>query len=72
MGISPIIMKETFNFNDNNNFSAVTRKCFINKAVLNNFEKFKGKHVCHSLFNKLASLTLSKLGSCFSLNFAIF
>ena len=72
MGISPIIMKETFNFNDNSNFSAVTRKCFINKAVLSNFEKFKGKHVCQSLFNKLASLTLSKLGSCFSLNFAIF
>ena len=37
------------------------RKCSVRKGVLQNFAKFKGKHLCESLFfNKIAGLRLLK------------
>ena len=33
--------------------------CSVRKGVLRNFAKFKGKHLCHSIFlNKVAGLQL--------------
>ena len=35
------------------------RKCSVGQALLKNFAKFTGKHLCHSLFfNKVAALSL--------------
>ena len=37
---------------------AVTRRCFVKKAILRNSAKSTGKHLCHSLFfNKVAGLS---------------
>ena len=51
----------------------------MKKAVLRNFAKFTGKHLCQSLFfNKVASFTLATLlkkrlwHRCFPVNFAKF
>ena len=35
------------------------RRFYVRKGVLRNFGKFRGKHLCHSLFfNKVAGLSL--------------
>ena len=55
------------------------RRCSIKKGVLRNFTKFKGKHLCQSLFiNKNAGLRPAILlkkrlwHKCFPVNFAKF
>ena len=55
------------------------RKCSIRKCVLRNFIKFRGKHLCQSLFfNKVAGLRSATLlkkrlwHRCFPVNFAKF
>ena len=40
---------------------AVSRRCYVKKRVLTNFEKFSGKHLCQSLFfNKVAGSACGK------------
>ena len=47
---------------------AVVMRCSVNKAVLKNFTKFAGKHLCQSLsFNKVPGLRLWH--KCFPVNF---
>ena len=60
-------------------FRGSHRKCSARKAVLRNFAKFTGKHLCQSLiFNKAAGLRLATVlkkrlwHRCFPLNFAKF
>ena len=55
------------------------QRCSIKKCVLENFSKFTGKHLCHSLFfNKVACLRSATLlkarlwHSCFHVNFEEF
>ena len=58
--------KQFFINNDNvrSNFITFTlrsshRRCYLKKGVLKNFAKFKGKHLCQSLFfNKVAGLSM--------------
>ena len=58
---------------------AVARRCSMIKAVLRNFAKFTGKHLCHSLFlNKVVGLRPATLlkrrlwHRCFPVNFVKF
>ena len=60
-------------------FRSSHQKCSIKKGVLKNFTKFKGKHLCQSLFfNKVADFRPSTLlkkrlwRRCFSVNFLKF
>ena len=55
------------------------QRCYMKKGVLRNFTKFKGKHLCQSLFfDKLAGLRPATLlkkklwHRCFPVNFAKF
>ena len=50
---------------------AVVQRCSVKNGVLRNFTKFKGKHLCQSLFfNKVAGLRLWH--KCFPVNFVKF
>ena len=50
---------------------AVVQRCSVKKGVLRNFTKFKGKHLCQSLFfNKVTGLRLWH--KCFPVNFVKF
>ena len=59
-------------------FRSSHRRCSVRKAVLENFAKFTGKHLCQSLFfNKVlgwpATLLKRRLWNrCFSVNFEKF
>ena len=59
-------------------FRSSHRRCSVRKAVLGNFAKFTGKHLCQSLFfNKVlgwpATLLKRRLWNrCFSVNFEKF
>ena len=49
------------------------RGCSVRKAVLRNFEKFTGKHLCQSFFfNKVSLLKKRLWHKCFPVNFAKF
>ena len=61
------------------NIEAATRRVLFKKGVLENFARFTGKHLCHSLFfNKVAGLRPTTLlkkrlwHRCFLVNFAKF
>ena len=86
MKLAPEIMNEVFDIiecsyprRNKLRFRSSHQRCSVRKAVLRNFTKFTGKHLCQSLFfNKVAGLrpaTLLKLRlwhRCFPVNFAKF
>ena len=59
-------------------YESCRRNVFCKEGVLKNFTKFKGKHLCKSLFNKVAGLRPATLikkrvwHRCFTVNFAKF
>ena len=60
------------------NFRSNHSRCSVKKGVLKNFSKSTGKHLCQSLFNKVAGLRSATLlkrrlwHRCFPVNFAKF
>ena len=53
------------------NFRSSRREAFSKKGVLRNFAKFRGKHLCQSLF-LIKLLFYQKRDRCFPVNFAKF
>ena len=70
-----------FIFTEQKQFRSSHRRCSVKKAVLKNFAKLTGKHLCQSLFfNKVAGVaynfvekeTVAQVHRCFPVNFAKF